>query len=82
MWRPKDWPKNPCYNCRNKKEDDYGLLCDWSCGKYSNYANFENGADLMLSKLKEQGEYIKLYSTKFCGLCWNVVIPDDENSKS
>lgn len=50
-WRPKDWPENSCNSCDRKVEDEYGLLCDISCGKYSAFVNFETGADAMLEAI-------------------------------
>ena len=47
-WRPLNWDEiNPdhCKDCPDKMIDDYGMLCDLSCGKYSAYRNRENGAD-------------------------------------
>lgn len=53
-WRPKDWPKNPCDGCPDKKEDIYGLFCDLACGKATAYINREIGADAMLKTVRGQ----------------------------
>ena len=50
-WRPKDWPVNPCNECEQKVEDNYGLFCDLSCGRHTQYINSEAGASDMLDAL-------------------------------
>jgi hypothetical protein len=35
--------KNPCDDCKNKQEDDYGLICDLGCGCHSMYWNYSAG---------------------------------------
>ena len=52
-WRPKGWKVNPCDKCLGKVEDNYGLMCDLSCGKATAYANYEAGADALLKALWE-----------------------------
>jgi len=47
-WRPEGWPKCPCDECEKKEEDEYGLLCNLACGKYTAWLNREAGADAML----------------------------------
>ena len=47
MWHPENWEKNPCIDCPNKQIDEWGYLCDWSCGKRSAWLNYEAGADKM-----------------------------------
>ena len=57
MWRSDDWKKrhpNPCENCTRKEEDEYGMLCDISCGGYTHHLTFESGADAMLSALENE----------------------------
>ncbi|MBU2249451.1 MAG: hypothetical protein KKD77_22075 [Gammaproteobacteria bacterium] len=56
MWRPEDWPKCPCDGCtaENKLVDEYGYLCDISCGQHSAWVQKESGADAMLEALKER----------------------------
>lgn len=56
MYRPPNWNnKNPCIECPNKVEDEYGLVCDLACGLFTKYAYKEAGADAMLEGLKAQG---------------------------
>ena len=47
MWRPDNWPKCPCDDCtaEHKFVDEYGYLCDLSCGKRTKWINREFGAD-------------------------------------
>ena len=54
-WRPEGWPKCPCDECEKKEEDEYGLLCNLACGKYTAWLNREAGADALLEMLREQG---------------------------
>jgi len=48
--------KNPCENCPNRQKDNYGLLCDLSCGKHSAYVNYQAG-------IKEVVDWIRGYYT-------------------
>ena len=52
MWRPKNWAKCPCDGCPDKVVDEYGCVCDFSCGEYSMWINYEFGADDMLEAVK------------------------------
>ena len=55
MYRPKEWKKNPCEDCPDKIEDEYGLLCNLPCGKNTAWLNSEAGADAMLEALSKEG---------------------------
>jgi len=56
-WRPKDWPICPCDACTRKEEDEYGLYCDLTCGKNTDWLWREEGADAMLRAIiKETDE--------------------------
>ena len=55
MWRPNNWPKNPCEHCDRKEVDQYGFICDLPCGQHTRYFNFEAGADKMLEALRSNG---------------------------
>lgn len=35
--------KEPCIDCTNKQRDEYGYLCDLSCGKRTAWANYQAG---------------------------------------
>lgn len=63
MWRPEEgWRKNPCDGCSRKVEDEWGLVCNLSCGEATAYSNYEVGADAVIEKLKGRGlhgEYLK-----------------------
>lgn len=74
MWRPDDWPKNPCDNCQDKQEDKYGLLCLWSCGEGMAWLNKEAGADAILGALKKESNRLTPTSD-----WWLVSIPDIDN---
>ena len=50
-WRPANWPESKCDKCTTKQVDDYGFLCDLSCGEHAAYLNFEAGADAMLKSI-------------------------------
>ncbi len=82
MWRPEDWGGDPCNECDQKLEDNYGLLCDLSCGKASQYQNFEAGADAMLGALiKYRDCYrsnLKSNDVPATRKGWVVFIPNDE----
>ena len=52
-WRPESWSKCPCDDCPNKVIDDYGYVCDLSCGKWGEWFMFEAGADAMLKAVQE-----------------------------
>jgi hypothetical protein len=54
--------ENPCLNCKNKNEDDYGLLCDWVCHKHSYYNSYMKGVEDALNskEIKERILYYKL----------------------
>lgn len=54
MWRPDKWPKCPCDGCTHKAVDNYGYLCNMTCGKRSEWVSFEAGASLMFEVLKKQ----------------------------
>lgn len=64
-WRPKDWAKCPCDNCKRKTEDEWGLVCDLACGQHTMWVNYEAGADAMLEALKKEGRMVdrKVYAT-------------------
>lgn len=50
MWRPEHWYvsyPDACVGCTNEVEDEWGKVCDLSCGKYTARVNFESGADAM-----------------------------------
>ena len=57
-WRPENWEGCPCDDCLLKQGDEYGLICDLSCGKYSAWANKEAGAAAMLEALEAKGSFI------------------------
>jgi hypothetical protein len=76
-WRPEDWPKCPCDGCANKVEDEYGLVCDLSCGKHSAWRNREAGADAMLTALKMNGVRFNRHWNKTLAHYTMVFIPDD-----
>jgi len=54
MYRPDGWTKCPCDDCSLEMKciDQYGYMCDLSCGKRSAWANYELGADAMLAGLE------------------------------
>ena len=35
--------KNPCTDCPDKVEDEYGLVCDLACGKHTGHENYQAG---------------------------------------
>ena len=51
-WRPDNWPKCPCDGCKEKQVDEYGLLCDLSCGKATAYANYQWGIESVISWIR------------------------------
>ena len=63
-WRPDNWPKDPCENCEHKKEDDWGLICDLTCGLASAHCYREEGANLILEALKSEGNYGTWHQTQ------------------
>jgi hypothetical protein len=50
-WRPPDWPKEPCIDCKDKEVDSYGYLCNLSCGKRTVFLSYEAGAEELLKRL-------------------------------
>ena len=54
-WRPEGWPEPRCVDCPDKVEDQYGLLCNLSCGVESLDKMYEAGADAMLEALRKEG---------------------------
>ncbi len=43
---------NPCTDCSDKVEDEYGLLCDLSCGKHTVYINYQSGIKEVVGWIK------------------------------
>lgn len=35
--------KNPCVNCSDSSIDEWGFLCDLSCGKHTAWVNYQIG---------------------------------------
>lgn len=58
---------NPCNNCSDKVEDDYGLLCDLSCRRNSAWRNYESGYNDCLQKLIDRGDVYILYRQEVRG---------------
>jgi len=52
MWRPDNWPKNPCDECREKVNDAFGLVCTWTCEENIAWMSREDGADEILEALE------------------------------
>ena len=52
-WRPEGWDKCSCDGCEMRNEDEYGLVCDLTCGQHTAWLNKEAGADAMLRSLEE-----------------------------
>ena len=67
--------KNPCDNCDRKREDEYGLLCDISCGQASAYRNYQVGIKEAIEMVKglenpyafSDGKCIPKYEAGFRG---------------
>jgi len=80
-WRPDNWPDCPCDKCNRNKIDDWGYLCNISCGQRSAWLNQEYGAGLLLEKLKVIGRYTKtegnVYHADPNKFGWIVFIPED-----
>jgi hypothetical protein len=59
--------ENPCLNCKNKDEDDYGLLCDLVCHKHSYYNSYMKGVEDTLNskEIKEALEYYRIMHQLF-----------------
>ena len=90
-WRPENWYvlyPNECIGCTNKVEDEWGKVCDLSCGKYSARVNFEAGADAFLQALCTKDNYMScidewegldgIKRKAFKG--WLIAIPDDDEA--
>ncbi len=45
--KPENVIPNPCKDCSDIQLDDYGYLCDLSCGKRTAYLNQLEGAKAM-----------------------------------
>ena len=60
MWRPDDWPDNPCDGCESKEEDGYGLVCALSCDKGSWWITYNTGGQAMLDALYKEKNIVKI----------------------
>ena len=36
-------PDDPCQDCDDLSGDDFGLICNWTCGLATAYSNFMRG---------------------------------------
>jgi len=55
--------KDPCDGCKQKEEDDWGLVCDIACGLAFAYGNYEAGADALLDALIKEN-LLSIYSVE------------------
>jgi len=53
-YRPDGWKPNPCDDCEDKVEDEYGLVCAIACGLDTAYRNYEAGADAMYDAISKE----------------------------
>ena len=64
--------KNPCEYCTSKREDEWGLICDISCGKHSAYKNYQVG-------IKEVVDFVLAHKeTSLFNKHGNIYIDPDE----
>ena len=71
MWRSENWKKNPCDDCGRRVEDEWGSVCNLSCGEATAYSNYEAGAEAML---KEVLLYISKVTKRMDGTVY--LVPD------
>ena len=45
-------PYNQCETCDHKEVDDYGYLCDITCGGHGAHCVFEKARGMFITKLK------------------------------
>ncbi len=61
--------KEPCIDCPRKVVDDFGYLCDISCGKRTAWLNYQAGIKEMVEWIKEHqvssGEFAHISIPKF-----------------
>ncbi len=68
---------DPCENCLNRIEDDWGLVCDLSCGKATQYTVVQatlKAVKLWLESKCTNHTTTMVYSTPMkrdCGFCLN-----------
>ena len=82
MWRPDDWPKNPCDDCPDKNEDQWGLFCDIACGEHTAWLNHEAGANAILEALyaEVKGGWCRLEKVgNEVFVIWNLVTDFPKN---
>lgn len=57
MWRPSNWPEDPCDDCPDKVVDDYGYFCCVACDKRQAWLSREAGADAILTALLGRDDF-------------------------